>query len=135
MLKACALQAAFQGRPVTGYGDGDERLLSLLPLQGKENRAAAYLFFKLPEVLCRQSSGGKMEECQQEFKPQVGRLIAVIDRDKCVGLSRCKICMDNWCYATYGEDDKPMVDRNLCSSCNLCVIRCPHGARTLQYID
>ncbi|OGO18066.1 MAG: hypothetical protein A2Z02_03295 [Chloroflexi bacterium RBG_16_48_7] len=77
----------------------------------------------------------EMEECQQEFKPQVGRLIASIDREKCVGLSKCKICLDNWCYATYEEDGKPMVDARLCSSCNLCVIRCPHEARSLQYID
>jgi len=77
----------------------------------------------------------EMEECQPEFKSQIGRLVAHIDREKCVGLSKCKVCMDNWCYATYTEGDMPMVDKELCSSCNLCVIRCPHGARSLKYID
>ena len=74
----------------------------------------------------------EMEDCQREFKSQIGNLIAHIDREKCVGLSKCKRCLDNWCFATYVEDDQPMVDAEMCSSCNLCVITCPQGARTLQ---
>lgn len=77
----------------------------------------------------------EMAECQAEFKAQAGKLIAHIDRGKCVGLSSCKICLDNWCFATYVEDEQPMVDRQLCSGCNLCVIRCPREARSLQWID
>jgi dihydropyrimidine dehydrogenase (NAD+) subunit PreA len=77
----------------------------------------------------------EMAECQAEFKTQVGKLIAQIDRDKCVGLLSCKICLDNWCFATYVEDEQPMVDSQLCSGCNLCVIRCPHEARSLRWID
>jgi dihydropyrimidine dehydrogenase (NAD+) subunit PreA len=76
----------------------------------------------------------EMEECQREFKSQIGKVIAQIDREKCVGLSACKRCLDNWCFATYVEDDQPMVDAELCSSCNLCVITCPHGARSLQWV-
>ena len=75
----------------------------------------------------------EMEDCQREFKSQIGKLIAQIDREKCVGLSTCKRCLDNWCFATYVENDQPMVDAGLCSSCNLCVITCPHGARSLQW--
>ncbi|MFC1946149.1 hypothetical protein ACFLW1_03000 [Chloroflexota bacterium] len=77
----------------------------------------------------------EMEECQEEFKAQIGRLIAFIDREKCVGLSSCKICLDNWCFAAYEEDGQPMVDKQLCSSCNICVIRCPHEARELKWVE
>ncbi len=77
----------------------------------------------------------EMEECQKELKAQIGNLIAEVDREKCAGLSKCKTCLDNWCFATYVEDDQPMVDAELCSACNLCVIRCPHEARSLQWIE
>ncbi len=77
----------------------------------------------------------EMSDAQKELKAQVGKLIAHIDRDKCAGLSTCKACLDNWCFATYVEDEEPMVDSELCSGCNLCVLRCPYGARSLQWID
>jgi len=76
----------------------------------------------------------EMGECQDELKSQIGNLIAQVDRDKCVGTSKCNICLDNWCVATYEEDGIPMVDPELCNSCTLCVIRCPHGARYMKKI-
>lgn len=75
-----------------------------------------------------------MNDCQTELKSQIGQLVAHVDNEKCVGLSKCKVCLDNDCVATDFEGDKPVVDASLCSSCNLCVIRCPHEARSLQLI-
>ena len=77
----------------------------------------------------------EMEECQKEFKQQIGRLVAHVDRNKCAGLKTCKICLDNWCFATYIKNGQRMVDTSLCSSCNLCVIRCPHGARFISKLS
>ncbi len=74
----------------------------------------------------------EMGECQAELKAQIGKVIAQVDDDKCPGISKCQVCLDNWCVATYYENDMPKVDATLCSSCNLCVIRCPRGARSLQ---
>jgi len=76
----------------------------------------------------------EMNECQQELKPQIGKLIAHVDNEKCVGMSKCNVCLDNYCVAVTEEGDYPVVDATLCSACNLCVIRCPHGARSLQWI-
>ncbi len=76
----------------------------------------------------------EMNECQQELKPQIGKLIAHVDNEKCVGLAKCNVCLDNYCVAVKEEGDYPVVDATLCSSCNLCVIRCPHGARSLHWI-
>lgn len=73
----------------------------------------------------------EMEECQEELKAQIGKLIAYVDYDKCAGVSKCQVCLDNWCCATYVENEQPKVDADLCASCNLCVIRCPYGARYL----
>ncbi len=77
----------------------------------------------------------EMSEAQKELKSQVGKLIAHIDRDRCIGLSTCKACLDNWCFATYVENEQPMVDVELCGGCNLCVLRCPHGARSLERVE
>lgn len=74
----------------------------------------------------------EMEECMQELKSQIGKLVAQIDYDKCVGTSSCRVCLDNWCCATSEEDDMPKIDPAMCNSCNLCVIRCPHEARSLK---
>ena len=73
----------------------------------------------------------EMAECQAELKAQIGKLIAHVDYNKCVGVAKCQICLDTWCAATYAEGGQPKVDADLCASCNLCVIRCPHGARYL----
>ncbi len=73
----------------------------------------------------------EMGEAQQEYKAQVGTIIAQVDYDKCVGPDSCRACLDTWCLATYEEGGKAKVDRDMCCGCNLCVIRCPHGARTL----
>jgi len=73
----------------------------------------------------------EMGEMQAEFKPQVGKVIARVDYDKCVGTDSCRVCLDTWCIATYEEEGKAMVNRDLCCGCNLCVIRCPQGARRL----
>ncbi len=77
----------------------------------------------------------EMNECQAELKSQIGKLIARVDNEKCVGLSKCKVCLDNYCAATIVDGDQPVVDASLCSSCNLCVLRCPHDARSLQWVD
>ena len=77
----------------------------------------------------------EMDACQKELKEQIGKVIARVNYDKCVGTTKCKICQDNWCVATYYEGDVPKVNPTLCSSCNLCVIRCPHGARSLQRLE
>ncbi len=77
----------------------------------------------------------EMEEIQKEYRPQVGKLIARIDYDKCVGPDTCDICLNTFCIATYEEDSEVKVDPLLCCGCNLCVIRCPHGARSLSWID
>ena len=77
----------------------------------------------------------EMGEVQREYKAQVGKLIARIDEDKCVGPDSCDICLDNFCIATYEEDGKVKLDPKLCCGCNLCVIRCPYGARSLSWID
>lgn len=55
-------------------------------------------------------------------------MVAKIDYLKC---NKCGICMDNLCFATYWKDGKPRVDPKLCGSCNICVFRCPVGARSL----
>ena len=73
----------------------------------------------------------EMGEAQEEYKAQVGKVIAHVDYDKCVGPDSCRICLDTWCIATYEEEGKAKVDRNMCCGCNLCVIRCPHSARSL----
>jgi dihydropyrimidine dehydrogenase (NAD+) subunit PreA len=55
-------------------------------------------------------------------------VVAKIDYLKC---NKCGICMDNLCFATYWKNGWPKVDTKLCSSCNICVFRCPVGARSL----
>lgn len=74
----------------------------------------------------------EMGEVQKEYKPQVGKLIAHVDYDKCKGPDRCKICLDSFCLATYEEGNKVKVDPVWCCGCNLCVIRCPSGAISLS---
>jgi len=73
----------------------------------------------------------EMAEAQAEFKEQVGKVTARVNYDRCVGTDSCRTCLDTWCLATYEEGGKAMVDSGLCCGCNLCVIRCPHGARSL----
>jgi dihydropyrimidine dehydrogenase (NAD+) subunit PreA len=77
----------------------------------------------------------EMEEIQKELRAQAGKVIAHIDYDKCIGLDSCRVCLDTWCHATYVEEEKIKVDPARCCACNLCVIRCPHGARSLAWID
>ena len=55
-------------------------------------------------------------------------VVAKIDYLKC---NSCGICMDNLCFATHWKNGRPRVDPKLCSSCNICVFRCPVGARSL----
>src|SRR5271157_1262366 len=74
----------------------------------------------------------EMGEAQEEYRGQVGVVIAHIDYDKCVGPDSCRVCLDTWCNATYEEEGKAKVDRDMCCGCNLCVMRCPHGARRLD---
>jgi len=73
----------------------------------------------------------EMAEMQEEYKPQVGKVIARVDYDKCMGTDSCRNCLDTWCLATYEEKGKAMVNRDMCCGCNLCVIGCPHGTRGL----
>ena len=73
----------------------------------------------------------EMGEMQQEYRPQVTDVIAHVDYDKCVGPEKCDQCLDMFCIATYAEDGVVKIDKNLCCGCNLCVIKCPHGARYL----
>lgn len=75
-----------------------------------------------------------MGEMQAIAKSQSGKVVAGIDYDKCVGLDNCRICLDNWCLAVYEEDGQIKVHTPYCNGCNLCVIRCPHGARYLTEI-
>jgi dihydroorotate dehydrogenase/NAD-dependent dihydropyrimidine dehydrogenase PreA subunit len=77
----------------------------------------------------------EMGEVQAEYKEQVGKLIARVDLDTCVGTESCKICLDNFCTATYEEDGVIKIIPEYCGGCNLCVIRCPHGARSLVRLD
>lgn len=77
----------------------------------------------------------EMGEVQREFKAQIGKLIAQTDYDKCTGPDACGECLDMFCLATYEEDGEVKVDPKLCCGCNLCVIRCPYGARSLSWID
>ena len=77
----------------------------------------------------------EMGEMQEEYKSQIGRLIAHVDYDKCVGTDACRICLDTWCAATYEDNGVAKVDPKRCCACYLCVYRCPHGARSLSYID
>jgi dihydropyrimidine dehydrogenase (NAD+) subunit PreA len=55
-------------------------------------------------------------------------VVAKVDYDKC---NKCGICMDNFCFASYWKDGWPKIDGSICGGCNLCVIRCPVGARSL----
>jgi dihydroorotate dehydrogenase/Pyruvate/2-oxoacid:ferredoxin oxidoreductase delta subunit len=73
----------------------------------------------------------EMGQVQAEYREQVGKVIAHVDYDKCVGPDSCRICLDTWCIATYEKEEKAMVNPELCCGCNLCVIRCPHQARSL----
>jgi dihydroorotate dehydrogenase/Pyruvate/2-oxoacid:ferredoxin oxidoreductase delta subunit len=57
--------------------------------------------------------------------------VAEIDDTKCIN---CGTCLDTWCFATYMEQGKPKIDTNLCSGCNLCVIRCPSEARRIVLV-
>jgi dihydropyrimidine dehydrogenase (NAD+) subunit PreA len=77
----------------------------------------------------------EMGEVQEEFKTQVGSLIANIDYDKCIGPDACGECLDMFCLATYEGDGIVKIDPNLCCGCNLCVIQCSYGARSLGWID
>lgn len=77
----------------------------------------------------------EMGDVQREFKAQIGKLIAQTDYDKCVGPDACGECLDMFCLATYEEDGKVKVDPLLCCGCNLCVIKCPYGARSLGWVD
>ena len=74
----------------------------------------------------------EMEKSREELTAQVGKVVAQIDYDKCK--ESCDVCRDNWCFATTIEGDRVGVDIELCSGCNLCVIRCPHGARSMRRI-
>lgn len=76
----------------------------------------------------------EMGEVQAAYRSQVGRLIAHVDYEKCKGPNDCKICLDNFCLATYEEEDKIKVDPMWCCGCNLCVIRCPSRARSLGWV-
>lgn len=73
----------------------------------------------------------EMGEAQEELKKQPGVVIAAVDYDKCVGPDTCRVCIDNWCVATYVEDETVKIDPRRCCGCNLCVVRCPYGARSL----
>lgn len=77
----------------------------------------------------------EMGEVQREYKAQVGKLIAHIDYDKCIGPEACSECLDMFCLATYEEDGVVKVDPKLCCGCNLCVIKCPYEARSLGWVD
>jgi dihydroorotate dehydrogenase/Pyruvate/2-oxoacid:ferredoxin oxidoreductase delta subunit len=74
---------------------------------------------------------GEMGEVQREFKEQIGRVVAHIDEGKCVGPNVCSNCADMFCLATNERDGSVYVDTEWCCGCNLCVIKCPHGARSL----
>ncbi len=74
----------------------------------------------------------EMEKAREEYTAQAGNVVAQVDYDKCK--PSCNVCMDTWCSATYMEGERVKVDTGLCSGCNLCVIRCPHGARSLAWI-
>ncbi|MFH1651617.1 MAG: 4Fe-4S binding protein [Chloroflexota bacterium] len=76
----------------------------------------------------------EMEECQRELKAQIGHLVANVNLEACKGTEKCDVCLDTWCSATYEENGYPRVDPELCASCYLCVIRCPHGARYMEEI-
>jgi dihydroorotate dehydrogenase (NAD+) catalytic subunit len=76
----------------------------------------------------------EMQEVQKEYKSQVGIFIAKIDYNKCVGPDKCNICLDAYCSATVREGDKVHVDAEMCSGCNLCVIRCPYDARSMTWV-
>lgn len=73
----------------------------------------------------------EMGEMQEVLRAQAGKVIAKTDYKKCVGPEKCKVCIDNWCVATYVEKGQVKIDPKKCCACNLCVIRCPHEARSL----
>ncbi len=77
----------------------------------------------------------EMEEAQEELRQQPGVVIAAVDYDKCVGPDTCRVCIDNWCIATYIEDETVKIDPRRCCGCNLCVVRCPYGARSLIELE
>jgi len=74
-----------------------------------------------------------MGEMQEISKSQSGKVVASIDYDKCVGPEDCSTCLDTWCLAIYQEDGKMKIHEPYCNGCNLCVIRCPHQARSLKW--
>jgi len=77
----------------------------------------------------------EMGEVQREYRPQVGKVIAHVDYDRCIGPDACNECLDMFCIATYEEDSVIKIDPKLCCGCNLCVIKCSQGARSLGWVD
>ena len=55
--------------------------------------------------------------------------VAQIDYIKC---TRCRTCLDNFCWAMYWEDGRPKVNTKMCMGCGLCSIRCPSHAVSMK---
>ena len=73
------------------------------------------------------------EESAQAGPATKGKVIAVVDEDKCTG---CGICEDVCYYEGIKVVDRmAVVNENNCEGCRACVMDCPEGALSLRNVE
>ncbi|RKZ33156.1 hypothetical protein DRQ27_00855 [bacterium] len=90
---------------------------------------------KTTDSLAAKTDSAKIEKPTEKkpTKKPVAKLIAVVDKDKCIG---CKTCENTCKYdAIKVIDGKAVVDPEKCTGCGDCVKACPLGAIKLKKLS